>query len=150
MLMTFIILQIVLLLCLTLHDWISLPPFNGIHAIGLSNSVFKRIFTTLINTTIVLILLLITLHYYPSIPLRQPVKTIFIFYFIFTIGTLISWWMPYIFGSSKKHKAVFKKFKKTHHFLPKISHNTIPNTLHVILHLQIWGCLCFTIYYLSI
>lgn len=141
----FIILQFSLLLFMLFHDWIPIPPFNDISALKLSDSDFYRLLGSIINGLTVLIPLTLTLIYQPTIPLSIYV-TIVLFYLLLTIGTIFSWWVPYIFGSSENHKLQFSKFKNTHHFLPPRGNNIVPNTLHAILHLQVWICLTISIY----
>lgn len=143
----FIFLQFLLLLFMIFHDWIPVSPFNDIESLKIADSNFYRLLGSVINGLTVLIPLLITLTYYrqPSIPLSATI-TLVSFYLLLTIGTILSWWTPYFFGSSKKHKQAFSKFRNTHHFLPKRGDNVIPNTLHIILHLQVWACLVISIY----
>lgn len=145
----FILLQIVLLLFMIFHDWIPVPPFNDIGAIKINDSNLYRLLGSAINGITVLIPLIITLAYYNElyIPISASI-TLVSFYFLLTIGTILSWWTPYFFGSSKKHKHAFNKFKNTHYFLPARGDNVIPNTLHVVLHLQVWICLIISIYLL--
>jgi len=45
-------------------------------------------------------------------------------------------------------KADFAEYENTHHFLPARGDNVVPNTLHVILHLQIWICFILSVYLL--
>jgi hypothetical protein len=126
-----------------------LLQFPKIDALKRSNSDFYRLLGSFINGITVLIPLIITLKFYRSdrISLSTDI-TIFTFYFILTIGTILSWWVPYFFGSPKKHKDAFLKFSNTHHFIVPRGDNVIPNTLHVILHLQVWACLAISIYFL--
>lgn len=120
-----------------LHDWVPVPPFNNIPELKATTTNFYRLLGSIANGAVVLIPLLITLKYYSQrqIPLSASI-TIFIFYLALTIGTILSWWVPYFFGNSEKHKQQFTKFKNTHHFLPPRGDNVVPNTLHVVLHLQ--------------
>ena len=145
----FIALQFVLLLFMIFHDWIPVPPFNDISALKLSDSTLYRVIGSAINGITVLIPLIITIAYYqqPFMPLSATI-TLVAFYTLLTIGTIFSWWTPYLFGSSPKHKQAFNKFNNTHYFLPKRGDNVIPNTLHIVLHLQIWTCLIISIYLL--
>lgn len=145
----FIVLQFILLVFMLFHDWIPVPPFNNIEALKKSDSDFKRLLGSVINGTAVIIPLILTLTYYhnPIFP-RHVMWTILYFYLFLTIGTILSWWTPYFFTSSEKHKQQFTKFKNTHHFLPARGDNIIPNTLHVILHVQVWMCLIIAMYFL--
>jgi hypothetical protein len=145
----FFILQVILLFFMIFHDWIPFSPLNNVEALKRTDANFYRLLDSVINGATVLIPLLITLAYYPKSFFPLPaIIIITLFYFFLTIGTILSWWTPYFFTSSEKHKQRFKKFKETHHFLPERGDNVIPNTLHVILHVQVWACLAFSIYFL--
>lgn len=149
MLIFFVALQIILLFFMLFHDWISVPPLNDIAALKSKDSTLYRLMGSFINGSLVLIPLVLTLFYYsqPTIPFYVGM-TVMAFYLLLTIGTILSWWIPYLFGSSQKLKKQFSKFKNTHHFLPRLKDHIIPNTLHVILHLQVWICLGLSIYFL--
>jgi hypothetical protein len=149
MMLFFIILQFILLLFMLVHHWIAVPPLNDVAALKANDSYFYRFIGSVINGSFVLIPLIITLIYYrqPHIVLPASI-TIVVFYLVLTIGTIFSWWVPYFFGSSLKHKERFNKFKNTHTFLPARGDNVIPNTLHVIIHLQVWTCLAMAVYFL--
>ena len=148
MMLFFIFLQTILLIFMLFHDWIPVPPLNDVGTLKKVDGHFYRLLGSFINGATVLIPLSITLYYHQSsMPLSASV-TIFSFYFFLTIGTILSWWVPYFFGSSQKHQEQFGKFKNTHHFLPARGSHVRPNTLHVILHLQVWLCLMISIYFL--
>ncbi len=149
MIQFFILLQFVLLIFMICHDWIPIPPFNDIEALKITNGSMHRLLGSAINGATVLIPFIITIPYYRQqyMSLSDAV-TVVSFYLPLTIGTILSWWTPYFFGSSQKHKQAFSKFKNTHHFLPKRGDNVIPNTLHVLLHLQVWTCLAISTYLL--
>lgn len=133
------------------HDWISVPPFNDIETIKVTDSNLYRLLGSIINGVTVLIPLIITSTYYRQLYISlSSAATLVIFYFILTLGTILSWWTPYFFGSSQKHKQAFSKFKNTHYFLPRRGDNVVPNTLHIVLHLQVWTCLVISIYLLIV
>lgn len=142
----FITLQSILLFFMLFHDWIAFPPFNDVEKIKLSDKLIQAVIN---GVTVVIPLLITLLAYHRSYLSFSASINIFIFYFILSVGTILSWWIPYLFGSSQKHKQAFNKFKNTHHFLPKRGDNVVPNTLHVVLHLQIWACLVISLYLLS-
>lgn len=144
MLKIFILLQLILFFIMILHDWLPILPFNNVADLKKHDSNKKRFIGSLINGVAVLIPLILTLIYYPNYS-ASTVNTIICFYLLITVGTIVSWWIPYIFGSSKSHKEAFLKFQNTHHFLPKIKDHVVPNTLHVILHLFVWSCLAIAI-----
>jgi hypothetical protein len=149
MLTIFAILQAILLAFMLFHDWLPLKPFNDIVTLKKTDGDFSRALSSAVNGLTVAIPLMITLAYRNRFVLPLSISlTIFFFYLLLTIGTLVNWWIPYLFGSSKKHKQQFNKFKNTHHFLPARKDHVIPNTLHVILHLQVWACLAISVYLL--
>ena len=127
------------------HDWIPVPPFNDVIALKKEDGNWGRLFSSFVNGTFVIIPLYLTISYMDDISIVA--WKIFIFYFILTIGTILSWWVPYIFGSPESHKKHFRKFDNTHNFLPKRGTNIIPNTLHIILHIQIWVCMIISLSY---
>lgn len=143
----FILLQVILLFFMTCHDWIHLPPLTDIRELEKRSTKKGRLINSTIFFFIVFIPLLLTLIYKPNFPLWVLI-TIISFYGLLSLGTILSWWVPYFFGSSEKHKADFKEYQNTHHFLPARGDNVIPNTLHVILHLQIWACFGIAVYLL--
>ncbi|OGT31505.1 MAG: hypothetical protein A3E87_04045 [Gammaproteobacteria bacterium RIFCSPHIGHO2_12_FULL_35_23] len=144
----FILLQFCLLFFMLFHDWIPVPPLNDTVALKKVDGNWDRLKSSLINGACVAIPLWLTLKYVDATIPLSTIITILAFYLALTIGTICAWWIPYFFGSSEKHKQIFKKFKNTHHFLPARGNNIIPNTLHVLLHLQIWTCLLFSVYFL--
>lgn len=150
MMQFFIVLQFCLLMFMVFHDWIPVPPLNNIDAIKKSHSIHLRLFSSILNGSTVLIPLLITLNYYQNDIPHSACNSLVIFYAILTIGTICSWWIPYFFGSSPQHKQGFIEYKQTHHFLPPRGDNVVPNTLHVLLHLQVWICLAISVYLLII
>lgn len=151
MLAIFILLQIILLFFMLFHDWIPVPPFNDVTALKETDGFFNRLINSFINGLVVFIPLIITFFYYSesSLPL-SALLSILPFYALITFGTIMSWWVPYFFGSSQSYKDHFKKFENTHRFLPARGDNVIPNTLHFILHLQVWACLGICIYFLFV
>ncbi|MBM18092.1 MAG: hypothetical protein CL947_03450 [Epsilonproteobacteria bacterium] len=142
----FIVLQTILFFYITLHDWIEARPFTDIQALRSKFTVKKIAFGSLVYTLIIGIPLYLTIAY-PEMSLVVA-GNICIFYALTTLGTILSWWVPYFFGSSSEHKKEFAIFKNTHTFLPIRGTNVVPNTLHVILHVQIWLCCIISFYYL--
>lgn len=143
----FIILQCLLLIFMLFHDWIPVSPYNDIEALKRVDSNSWRLFGSFVNSMPVIIGLIYCFYYNgKTLPFFAGI-ILSIIYGILTVGTIFSWWIPYFFGSSKKYKIRFQKFKNTHHFLPARGDNVIPNTLHVVLHLQVWMCFIFALYY---
>ncbi len=145
----FILLQIVLLFFMTFHDWVHIPPLTNIREMEKHSTHMGRIINSTIFFFLIFIPLFLTYHYQPIFPF-WVVLIITNFYGWLSLGTVLSWWVPYFWGSySKQHKEAFAEYKNTHHFLPAISDNVIPNTLHVILHIQIWICFGISLYLLT-
>lgn len=145
---TFIVFQVILLLFMALHDWVSIPPFNNVEGLKQAHTPQFIWRMTIINTSMVAIPLAFTIIY-----AQQPVPLwaaliMSIIYLLITIGTITAWWIPYLFGSSEAHKLGFAEYKNTHHFLPPRGDNVIPNTLHVVLHFFAWSCLAISLYLL--
>src|SRR5207244_7192633 len=95
----FIIIQIILLFFMALHDFINVPPFTNIKELEKAHSVKERLIMAIINSAIVLIPLLITLYYSNKVFPFWAMLQIVIFYGLLTLGTILSWWVLYIFGS---------------------------------------------------
>ncbi|MGE3557312.1 MAG: hypothetical protein AB7M93_30845 [Candidatus Obscuribacterales bacterium] len=145
MIIAFVVIQAVLILFMALHDWVRAAPLNDIDALAKEDSVMKRLIGSAINTGWVLVPFIVTLVYFPG-PYPEWATGLFLaFYVGLTAGTILSWWIPYFFGSSPEHKRAFRKFAKTHHCLPPIKDHVVPNTLHILLHLQVWACLGISI-----
>lgn len=138
----FVFLQVMLLFVMLSHDLIPMRPFNDVDALKQNESMFRIILFTVINALCVAVPLYMTLFHY-----NTALLTIVYCYGGLTIGTIASWWVPYVFGSSVAHKQQFLKFKNTHYFLPKRGDNVRPNTLHVVLHLLVWSCFGLSLYF---
>ncbi len=150
MLLIFISLQIILLFLMTFHDWVHLPPLTDIREMEKHSSWIGRLLNSIFFFFLIAIPLFLTWYYQPIFPF-WAVATIANFYGWLTLGTILSWWIPYLFGSySVAHKEAFAEYKNTHHFLPPIGDHVIPNTFHVLLHIQIWICFGISIYLLII
>lgn len=141
----FIIIQSILLLFMTLHDWIHLPPLTDIRAMEKHSSKRSRLINSFIFFLIVFVPLALTVFLGPTFRVNIVLVAL---YGILTLGTLFSWWIPYFFGSSDQHKLDFAEYKNTHHFLPARGANVVPNTLHLLLHIQIWICFGLSLFYL--
>ena len=57
-----------------------------------------------------------------------------IFYFVWLILQLTTWWIPYIFGASDKWYEVYNRtFLHTHKILPSWGRHLAPDTMHLII-----------------
>ena len=146
----FIIIQCILFLFMALHDWINIPPLTNLPALRKAHSLQSRLIGSLINSILVLIPIIVTLVYMSS-PLPLWARLIFaLIYGLITVGTITAWWIPYFGGGYLIHGngAGFEEYRDTHAFLPARGDNVIPNTLHVILHVQVWICFGLSLYWL--
>lgn len=146
----FVIIQLILLLFMALHDWIDIPPFTNLRALKKAHSFKFRLIGSLVNSGLVLIPLIITLAYLTSsLPLWAQLLFVAI-YGLMTFGTITAWWVPYFGGGYWIHgnEAGFEEYRDTHSFLPSRGNNIVPNTLHVIIHIQIWICFGVSLYWL--
>ncbi|HEV2601978.1 MAG TPA: hypothetical protein VGT41_06845 [Candidatus Babeliales bacterium] len=143
----FLIAQITLMIFMLLHDWLDIPPFTNIKALREKHSLNELILSTLVNAGTIAWCLIILRTYYPGpYPCWVKINWIII-YTLLTVGTICAWWLPYIFGSSPARKEGLSEYKHTHTFLPARGDNTVPNTLHILIHIQVWFC-CVVSWYL--
>src|SRR5581483_1561438 len=110
LLLFFLLLQIVLLFFITLHDWIHIPPLIDIKELEKHHSKKERLITSTIFFFIVFIPLALTWMYRTDLSLWVLIN-INSFYGFLTLGTIFSWWIPYLFGSSAEHKQAFAEYK---------------------------------------
>lgn len=146
----FIIIQCTLLLFMALHDWVDIPPLTDLEALKKAHTFKFRLIGSLVNAGLVLAPLAVTLFYRTS-ALPFGARLFFaIIYGLLTFGTITAWWIPYFGGGYLMHgdKASFEEYRNTHAFLPAIGDNVTPNTLHVILHIQVWLCFGLSLYWL--
>ncbi len=145
----FIILQAILFFFMALHDWVDIPPFTDLSALRKAHSLRFRLLGSCVNGGLVLLPLIVTLLYTSSpMPLWAWLFLVGI-YGLLTIGTITAWWIQYFGGNwVQGNKAGFEEYRNTHTFLPARDSNVVPNTLHVILHLQIWICFGLSICWL--
>ncbi len=132
------------------HDWVDILPFTNLAALRKAHSFKFRLMGSVINGGLVLIPLLVSLFYTASL-LPFWARILFaLIYGLITIGTITAWWIPYFGGGYWIHgnKAGFEEYRNTHSFLPPRGDNIVPNTLHVILHLQVWICFGLSVYWL--
>lgn len=145
-LVVFCLAQAISLVILAFHDWVHVPPLTDIRALEKHHSKGERLFGSILNVSLVSVPLIGCLYSYPG-PIPFLIKIVaLVGYGLLTTGTIMAWWIPYIFGSSQEHKAGFAEYASTHHFLPKRGDHVIPNTLHVILHFFIWSCFGMALY----
>ncbi|MBX7067442.1 MAG: hypothetical protein K1X28_09440 [Parachlamydiales bacterium] len=146
----FLIIQSILFFFMALHDWVDIPPLTNLKALKKAHSFKFRLIGSLINSVLVLIPLIVTWSYIDSpLPLWSRILFTVIYGFI-TFGTITAWWIPYFGGGYLIHgnKAGFEEYRDTHSFLPRRGGNVVPNTLHVILHIQVWICFGISVYWL--
>ena len=146
----FITIQCILFFFMAFHDWVDIPPFTNLTALKKAHSLKFRLIGSFVNATLVLIPLIVTFLYLAS-PLPLWARLLFVgIYGLITFGTITAWWIPYFGGGYWVHgnKAGFEEYQNTHSFLPTRGDNVVPNTLHVILHIQVWICFGLSLYWL--
>jgi hypothetical protein len=135
---------------MVLHDWVEIRPLTDLAALKKAHTFKFRLIGSLVNGGLVLIPAILTsLYFASSLPLWA--RLLFtVIYGLITLGTITAWWIPYFGGRYWIHgnKAGFEEYQDTHSFLPAIGDHIIPNTLHVILHIQVWICFGLSIYWL--
>jgi hypothetical protein len=94
----FIILQIILLFFMTFHDWVHVPPLTNMREMEKHSSRMGRVINSTIFFFLIAIPLFLAWYYQPNMPFWAEL-TIANFYGWLTLGTILSWWAPYIFGS---------------------------------------------------
>lgn len=136
-----------ILLFMLVHDWVPLGTLNDVQAVAQENSFQELIIVTLIGSVqflllIGLVLLFIGKKYPIWVKLWLVIHQVFIF-----IGVLIDWWIPYFFGigAEKRVETYNQMFGNTHTFLPTMN-GIAPNTLHIVFHSVLFGCILLTIY----
>lgn len=137
--MVLTIFAFILFLLLALHDLIHFPPFTNIKDLKAAESESRRFTDVAINGLCGLIPLALVVWYGSNQP-AWSLRTIKGFYGLLLMGALLSWWVPYLFGSPAEHRKAFEKFKNTHNFLPARGENVVPNTFHVIMHIMMLVC----------
>ncbi|MGE0207289.1 MAG: hypothetical protein AB7R69_05580 [Candidatus Babeliales bacterium] len=144
----FIALQIILFFVMTFHDWVHIPPLTDIRELEKHSTKKGRFINSLIFALIVAYPLYLTYAYRDHYTFGSMLSIVLV-YGLLTLGTILSWWIPYFFGSySAAHKEAFAEYRTTHHFLPPIGDSVVPNTFHVLLHLLIWTCFGIALYLL--
>lgn len=146
----FIIIQCLLFFFMAFHDWIDIPPFTNLAALKKAHSLKFRLIGSFVNATLVLIPIIVTFVYLSSSPPLWARLFFVSIYGLITFGTITAWWIPYFGGGYWIHdnQAGFEEYRNTHSFLPVRGDNVIPNTLHVILHIQVWICFGLSLYWL--
>jgi hypothetical protein len=57
------------------------------------------------------------------------------FYAVLLVGELVTWWVPYFFGTSAHWERVYDRvFRNTITILPARGRNPVPNLEHMVLH----------------
>jgi len=146
----FLIIQCILFLFMILHDWVAFPPLTNLAALKKAHSFKFRLMGSFVNGILVLVPLIVTFLSFGS-PFPLWSRLLFTgIYGLLTIGTITAWWIPYFGGRYLIHgnQAGFEEYRDTHSFLPPIGDHIVPNTLHVILHIQVWLCFGLSLYWL--
>ncbi len=138
---------IIILLFMIVQDLVPLGVLNDVEAIASVESFNETIITTIIGVIQILLLLGGVLFF---IGKRYPIWVkvwLIIHPSCILLGAIISWWIPYLFGTGTEEKIerFNHMFGDTHAFLP-IMNGIVPNTLHTIFHLVLLICIILTGY----
>lgn len=146
----FTVIQCTLFLFMALHDWIDIPPLTNLAALKKARPFKLRLIGSIVSSTLVLIPLVVTFFYLGSHPPLWARLLFAAIYGFITFGTITAWWIPYFGGRywMPGNKAGSEEYRDTHSFLPRRGNNVVPNTLHIILHIQIWACFGISLYWL--
>lgn len=134
-------------LFMIMQDLVPLGALNDVEAIASVESLNEIIVTTLIGVIqILLILGGILLFMGKRYPLLVKIWLI-IHPACILLGAIMSWWIPYFFGTSTEEKIERFNimFGNTHSFLP-VMNGIVPNTLHTLFHLMLLICIILTSY----
>lgn len=141
MLSAFVALQGLLILYVALHDWVPVPPFNDLEAMRRGRSFSSRLVETIGNTAPLGLALGLSLSRGLGGPSFAVAVLVVAIFGVYAFGTLRAWWIPYLRGASPEMVAAYEVFERTHRFLPRQPGRIVPDTLHVVLHVQVWVCL---------
>ena len=122
---------------LLLHDWVPVPPLNDVQSLRETDSLGKRLVSTVVSALPFVALLWGTY----GLVVRGGSPGILLFwlwfgYGLLFLGELNVWWLPYLLRPDPQRAARYAQiFGRTHAFLPE-RNGIRPNTLHVVLHLS--------------
>lgn len=136
-----------ILFFMAVQDLVPLGALNDLEALASVESFDEIIVTTLIGVVQILLILGGVLLF---IGKRYPVLIkiwLIVHPSCILLGAMISWWIPYLFGTGTEEKIerFNLMFGHTHSFLPVIN-GMVPNTLHTMFHLMLLICVILTCY----
>ncbi|WP_313431963.1 hypothetical protein [Siminovitchia terrae] len=140
-------LQLLILLFLFTHDWISFGSLNDVEAVKQVKTTRELIIQTILNgAPFAPAFFFCSVYVGKAYPLL--VKIFLNIYFpVLLIGAIWAWWIPYFFGTTPEKVQQYQwMFGKTHAFLPEMNGIT-PNTLHLVFHLALLFVTVITIYF---
>jgi len=125
-------LQIFVVLFVALHNWIPLGALNSVKGVRAELPAGKLLLTTLINFAPFAIGLAASAFYLGRAYPGWVFWWLWITYGLACCGSIMSWWLPYLFRPDAKRAARYQTmYAGTHAFLPE-RNGIRPNTLHVI------------------
>jgi hypothetical protein len=125
-------LQSFVVLFVAFHNWIPLGTLNNLKGIRAEFPTKKLLITTFVNLTPLAIGLAASAFYFGRFYPGWLFWWLWITYGLACYGSLMAWWIPYLFRPEPNRAARYQvMYAATHSFFPE--HNGIrPNTLHVI------------------
>jgi hypothetical protein len=137
----FLALQAVNAAFLLFHDWIPLGPLNNLRAIQSQDSLFHRLWVTLLPGVPAALGLGYSLHFFERSYPEWLEWLLWLTYVTLFAGLLRAWWIPYLFRADPTRAARYQIiFAGTHTFLPR-RNGLAPDTLHTLFHLACVACL---------
>lgn len=125
-------LQCFVALFVAFHNWIPLGRLNDLNGVRAKFPTGKLLITTLINFTPVAIGLAASAFYFRRGYPGWLFWWLWITYGLACYGSLMAWWIPYLFRPEPERAARYQvMYATTHAFLPE-RNGIRPNTLHVI------------------
>ncbi len=132
---TFLSLQLVVVLFLLFHDWVPLGRLNNLSAIRQQDSLGRSVFVTLLPVVPAAMGLYWCVTYFGRTFPDWLEMLLWITYGVFLVGILRAWWIPYLGKADPERAARYQIiFAGTHRFLPQ-RNGIAPDTLHTVFHL---------------
>ena len=135
MIYAFLVCQFIVVLFITLHDWVSLGKLNNLKGIRAADTT-QRLFVVTMLSALPFAVAFVGSAYYTKTHFPAWLWwLLWLSYGTGLYGMFRTWWVPYLFVKEHARAARYQvRFAQTHAFLP--ARNGIrPDTLHVCFHL---------------
>ena len=134
MLVTLQLLLAILTLLMLVQDLVPLGRWNALDRLAAESPLAHRLRMTAINTTTAAAALFCTLSpRFLQMSWQHTAATIILA--LFLVGAFLSWWKPWLFGSTADEREKLRKITDgTYAFVPQ-RNGVTPNALHCLFHL---------------